>query len=279
MVPRVAVAHERLRTPVEKITGGGPSRCPASAHHVAGVEHVLLFHLRPEHGVLRIEVVLHAIGDDGGFPNLSPANAVFRNVAHQAVRCLDIPSIGLVAFRPGHPRAGIQEGAELARNGHHDVVGRRAVDFDQPQVGLGPVDPIPALGIAGQAGPSKSATIVHPVDITILEDGGVEGQLILPGLVILDCDVLGSRLLEPEFQSFQPVHQVPVHKELALRAQGQRLGNTGYRQGQDQDRHSRHQTAKSNGSHSTFSLVPASGAGPAFLASRPAPARVEMEQA
>ena len=262
---RVAVAHVRLRTPVEKITGGGPSRCPAPSHHVAGVEHVLLFHLRPEHDVLRIEVVLHGIGDDGGFPNLSPANAVFRNVAHQAVRCLDIPRVGLVAFRPGHPGTSVQEGAELARNGHDDVVGGGAVNFDQPQVGLGPVDPVPALGIAGQSGPGETATVVHPVDIAILEDGGVEGQLILPGLVILDCDVFRSGLLELQLQTFQPVHQIAVHKELTLRAQRQRLGNTIYRQDQNQDYRCRHQTAQAVGSHWISSLEPASTAGIGFL--------------
>ena len=265
---RVAVAHEGLRAPMEEILGGGPRRRPASSHHVAGVEHILPLDFRPEHDVLGIEVVLQGIGDDGGFPDLSPAHPVFRDVAHQAARGPDVSCVGLVAFRAGHPRAGVQEGAELARKGQDGVVGLGAVDFDQPQVGLGPVDPIAALGIAGQPGPGKPATVVHPVDIAILQNGGVEGQRILPGAVIFDCDVFRSGLLESQLQSFQPVHQNPVHKELPLGAQGQRLGKTRHREHQDKHSHSRNHSAHAIGSHWAFSFDPAFAAGRHFRRGR-----------
>ena len=127
---RVAVAHEDLRSPVDEVLGGGPRRGAAAPFHVPGVEHVSLFGLRPEHDVLRVEVVDQDLGHDGLVPEHLPADAVAGEETHQGVGLDRPPRNPLVPLRSRNAGPAIDEGDELAHLVQDHVVLRGAVDGD-----------------------------------------------------------------------------------------------------------------------------------------------------
>ena len=84
----VAIGHQRLLAPVPKIGRGCPGCGTSSSLHVPGKEHVLLLYFRPEHDVLGVEIVYQSLRYDRVFLNLSPAEAVSRCIADQAMGIL-----------------------------------------------------------------------------------------------------------------------------------------------------------------------------------------------
>ena len=203
----VAVAHEDLGSPVDEVLGGGPRRGAAPPLHVPGVEHVLLFHLRPEHDVLRIEVVDQDLGHDRLVPEHPPADAVAGEKAHQGVGLDGSPRSPLVTLRGGHAGPPVDEGDELARLGQDHVVSSGAVDGDQSQVGLGPMDPVAALGVAGGLPLEERTPVVHAVEVAVLEDGGVEGRGVFHGIVVTNRHPARQRRAEAQAGSDEPVDQ------------------------------------------------------------------------
>ena len=130
-----------------------------------------------------------------------------------------VPSIGCAI------RIGILEGRKAMRADAvpDDIVRFRSFKFEQAKFRFLPVDPVAAFGITGHlpvsrclAGFIKMGTaIVHPVKVTILEDGVVRRGVSLPGPVCYQHHLLSDRSMEslncPTGQFFD---QVVINQQL-----------------------------------------------------------------
>ena len=105
-----------------------------------------------------------------------------------------------------------------------NVVLLRALELDHPQFGLGPVDAVPALGVADHLvgnlpgrfvvmGPA----VVHPELLAVLENRVVETGIALPGRVVDNGHLAGYRAVQLQFGALHPVDQVLVDEQLAPR--------------------------------------------------------------
>ena len=176
----------------------------------------------------------------GSSRSIRPADAVAGEEAHQGVGLDGSPRSPLVTLRGGHAGPPVDEGDELARLGQDHVVSSGAVDGDQSQVRLGPIDPVAALGVAGGLPLEERTPVVHAVDVAVLEDGGVKGRVVFHGIVEADGHPAGQRRAQAKAGSHEPVDEQMIHEQLASRADVDDVAGQGRGQrqegGQYQDR-------------------------------------------
>ena len=114
------------------------------------------------------------------------------------------------------------------------------------QVGAGPADAVPALGVAThfrvlgndlfsrkQFLPDdvvvvRAAPVVHAVDVAVPEDGDMGRCVALPGLVELKNLLPGLRLPQLQFHAVHGLDEVAVHEELQAASHVQDLRGVGF---------------------------------------------------
>ena len=202
MLPRFAVQFQvdRLRPVKEVLRRRAGDPADAVPEH-AEVAHVLLFAVRPERIVLRIEGPL---GDHRLRLQFPPVDSVGRRKGDQtglpgSAECL-VPLVG----RGGRIR--IDKRREIVTAPmprQHDVVVLRPLHLEQAQLGPRPVDPVAALGDASdfhvQRMPrDRHAPVVEPKQVAILQHRLVSAVQSLPRLVELQHDLARLRRMQPK---------------------------------------------------------------------------------
>ena len=98
----------------------------------------------------------------------------------------------------------------LAAGRSHQVVLPAPVDLDQAQRRLGPVDPVPALGIAELVGP----VVVHEVLAPVQDHGLAESEFAFPGPVSPDHRFRRPGVMEFQPSALQMIDEVIVDEQL-----------------------------------------------------------------
>ena len=222
----------RLR-PVQKLGGG----CRHDGAHTV-LEPPVELHIPPsesipERQVLRVECPL---GDDRFLAHQTPVDAVRRLERHQA-SVVAAAADGLVPLVGRTRRVAVPERHEVVRPNPFpdDVVRLGAVELEQAQLRLGPVDPVfaggvagPLLAVMGRPGVEVAGPVVHAKQSVVLEHGDIPTGVPLPGRVEHDSHLAPPRSLEPQLNSLSRLDQVVVHERLEPRPQLDRLGCTGH---------------------------------------------------
>ena len=186
----------------------------------------------PEGEVLRVE---RALGDDGLVADQRPVQAVGGLEGVQSVfRSAAASGQRLVACLRRAGGIGVFERREIVASQPvpHDVVGFRAGELAQAQLGLRPMDAVTAFGIADDFGVRGFAglrvvvrsPVVHPVPIAVLKDRVVGARVAFPRLVRHQHDFLRRGFLQhlPRIAA-QLADQVVVDEQFPLRTDVDRL--------------------------------------------------------
>ncbi len=144
------------------------------------------------------------------------------------VAALAVDCDGLVAFALSAERVFVLEHHEVVDDGilrpvEYDVVGLRAVEFADAQLGLVPDEAVAAFGIADDErvlfeGPAQ---VVHSVSVVVLEDDIIVGAVALPGRVKGHEAFALTRRVETDFRR-GGVHVQQMLIEKALESVGDR---------------------------------------------------------
>ena len=201
----------------------------------------------PEDRVVRIE---RALGDDRPVAELRPANAVGRLEREQSFAA-GRSAHGLVTLIGRASRIRVFERSKVVRlvtAAPQDVVlfragvvhGRRPVE--QTEVRLHPMNAVAALGVTDDFRLSlpqrrrvddvTMASVVHPIDVAVLEYGRITAGIPFPRLLKRDRDFARRRMVQPQFGSpIEPLDQCLIDEQFPPRADVNRFG------GDDTDRH------------------------------------------
>ncbi|MFM1944134.1 MAG: hypothetical protein RI897_3116 [Verrucomicrobiota bacterium] len=217
--------------PVDEVFGGGASDPADAVAEDAKVADVLLFRVGPEGDVLRIE---SAISDYGGGLDFGPVDCVGRGECDQAgfAGAAD----GLVLLGGWRVGVGIEEGGEVmacAVMGEDNVVVGGAVDFEEAELGFGPVDAVGALGVAGDLVVEVvlglgHAAVIHPQCVAVLKDGEVGAVDAFPGEVRMEDDFPGGGMVEFLSGVMERVDEIVIDEDFALGAEVDGGGGRGY---------------------------------------------------
>ena len=197
----------------------------------------------PEGQVLGIE---GAFGDHRLIPDHFPMDAVGRLVdVESLLPQWTAPGDPLVPRFRGRVGVAVLEGDETmgADPVQYDVVLLRSLVLNNPQIGLGPIDPVPALGVTGHLRMGGflgryipvRPPVVHAVEVAVLEDGVIGAGVAFPGLSRHQDHFLrlGPMLLKAGIARDLPDH-MPVHEQFPPRADVDDTGD-GSRQRESHD--------------------------------------------
>jgi len=133
----------------------------------------------------------------------------------------------------GDPGARVEEGREVVGErrlaGEHHVVAAGAVDFEKSQRGLGEVDAVAALGVAGDLGVRAVAAgdritaVVAAEAFAVVQHGHVAAEGALPWRIEAQRDIRGVRFVQLERTAVELSDQQIVREQLQARAEGDRF--------------------------------------------------------
>ena len=239
----VAVGEVGLVLPGEEVfRSGGADRAyalrlptvfiGASGGEVAPVGTIFAAHFVEVGDVLRIK---SSGGDDGFFTQQRPVDSIRRLIGLKGGFLLSqfavaISGQGFVTGLGWTLGIGVEKRSEVvhAVTVPDDVVFLGAVEFKQPQLGLDPVNAVPALGVADK-GPvgfhrhrfvrRMGAAVVHAVEIAILKQRVVSGGVSLPRFIAGDDDLARLGLVQLQLHVLHALNEKVIDEQLPTGAE------------------------------------------------------------